>query len=436
MTFVNTHKSVIRRRVDCLPRSWLFGKAYSEHLNLCRQADDGLLDVERYQRTALASLLTHALTTVPFYRKNYDISVSGITDDNAIEVLQRFDYLDKATVMACPKNFVSERFALDSLLTKTSGGSTGQGIRIFYSRKELGIERAYVEYPWYRLGFRPWSFIVQSLAAARRPYKEGPFSFGPRRAYLSCDHTTSEWMDEVVRVLCRTAPEFLHGYPSAWLAVARGFKAANRRLPVKGVLLCSEQVSAEQVRFLETVFGPVCVGYGQTERAVIGYAITQQEDLHYKLMPTYSYTENLTTQSGLSEIVGTNLFVRAMPLIRYRTQDLGKLDGKGGLLSLDGRQLEVLVTKKGECVPGTNVTIDPFLWDHVESYQFVQTKPGELEIHVVPRGNFTEEIKEVLLANQIRRMGELFDLRVVCVDAVRRSVTGKQRLVVSTLSPA
>lgn len=430
MSLTNKIKVYARRYVDAMPRCFLFSNVYSQHIDLCRQVEEDLIDIEHHQRTALSGVLKHALSTVPFYRRNYQINTDSISEDNAYEVLQRFDYLDKATVMACPKEFVSDKYRVESLLTKTSSSSTGQGIRVFYDRRELGIERAYVEYPWYQLGFNPWSLLVQAHHYTRRPYKDSPFGYGFRRVYLSCDHTTSEWMPHVICALRRIKPSFLHGFPSVWAKVAQNFRAAGLRLPVRGVLLCSEEVFPEQIELLQEIFGPVSVGYGQSERAVIAYGSLKNGNIRYRLMPTYSYTENLMSQYRLPEVIGTNLFVKTMPLIRYRTQDLGRINGDGELVSLDGRIQEVLVTKGGQHVPGTNVTIDPFLWDYVESYQVVQNKPGELELHIVRKHNYNEDIEKLLLKKQVSLKGELFDIKVVHVE---KTPAGKQRWVVSNL---
>jgi len=432
MSLANSYKSIVRRYIDCIPRCCIFGAVYSQHINLCQQAGEGLIDIEHYQRSALSDILKHALSTVPFYRKNYRINVGSVSEDNAFEILQRFDYLDKATVMASPREFVSDKYRPEALLSKTSGGSTGQGIRIFYNRRELGIERAYVEYSWYRFGFNSWSLLVQANADARRPYEDSPFSYGVRRVYLSCHHTTPEWMPHVIKTLCRIKPLFLHGYPSVWIKVAHEFQAAGLKLPVRGVLLCSEQVFPEQISLLQEVFGPVSVGYGQSERAVIAYGGLKDGDIRYKLMPTYAYTENVESQYGIPEIVGTNLFVKIMPLIRYRTQDLGTIN-HGELISLDGRLQEALITKKGHFVSGTDVTIDPFLWDYVESYQFVQNKPGELELHIVRKDNYNENIEKSLLEKQISRVGKVFDIKIVYVTNIEKTQTGKQRLILCNL---
>jgi phenylacetate-CoA ligase len=433
MSIANRYKSTFRSYCDWMTRYLMFGTVYSQHIHLCRQVEEGQINVERYQRTALCSLLKHALTTVPFYRENYQINVDSISADNAYEALQRFDYLDKSTVMASPQKFISNKYRSDLLLSKTSGGSTGQGIRVFYNRRELGIERAYIECPWYRLGFSPWALLVQANANTRRPYKDGPFGYGIRRVYLNCDHTTSEWMPQVVRTLCRLKPSFLHGFPSAWVAIALGFRKAGMKLPVKGVLLCSEQVFPEQISLLQEVFGPVHVGYGQSERAAIAYGDLENGEVQYKLVPTYSYTEIAASEYGLSEIVGTNLFVKTMPLIRYRTQDLGKLNANGTILSLDGRKQETLVTLNGHRVPATNVRIDPFVWDHVESYQFVQNRPGVLELHIVRKDSYNEDIEKSLLEKQISRMGKLFDIEIIYIHKVENTKAGKQRLIVSNL---
>ena len=432
MSIANRYKSSLRRYVDCMPRSFLFGKVYSQHIELCQQAEEGLIHIERYQRNALSATLKHALSTVPFYRKNYNIYVNNINEDNSFEVLQQFDYLDKATVMVSPKEFVSDRYKIESLLMKASGGSTGQGVMVFYNRRELGIERAYVEYPWYKFGFSSGSLLIQSNINTCRAYEEGPFGYGFRRVYLSCHHITPEWMQQVIDTLLKMKPLFLHGYPSVWVKVAEELHLAGLKLPVKGVLLCSEQVFPEQVSLLEEIFGPVSIGYGQTERAVIAYGELKNNSIRFKLMPTYSYAENTISQYGIPEIVGTNLFVKVMPLIRYKTQDLGEIE-TDKIVSIDGRVQEILITKNGNYISGKIVTMDPLFWDYVDSYQFVQNKPGILELHIVCKEGYNNDIDKLLLEKQVRRIGTLFDIQIVYVKQINKTKAGKQRQVVTNV---
>ena len=174
--------------------------------------------------------------------------------------------------------------------------------------------------------------------------------------------------------------------------------------------------------------------YGLSEKAALAHGALDAGTVRYRMVPIYAYTENVCTAFGEPEIVGSNLFVYSMPFIRYRTEDLGQIDASGYVSSLDGRAQEVLVTQLGTRVPGTTVTIDPFLWDYVQSYQFVQNEPGKLELHIVPRDNYSSDIEKALIANQTKRMAGLFDLSVVYLDHIERTRAGKRRLVASSVS--
>lgn len=431
---LNKLKERIQPWADNLPGRLVFGRAYSSALSLQSAYERGELDVERFRRVQLAALLRHALQTVPFYRTNYSIDPSRVTPDTAMDTLRRFDFLDKSTIMQNPEAFVSEAFNRKGLFFKTSGGSTGRGVAMYQSFREAAIERAFMEYPMIKLGYGMRSILVRANASALRPPTERPIRRCLWRVDMSGHHCNRHWMPLILDSLEQLRPDFLLGYPSIWEPVARAFEESGRRLPVRAILLESEQVHLEQIRLCERVFGQVIWWYGLSEKAALAYGrLDAQGNMNYQTVPVYSYAENTSPTNGAPEIVGTNLFVRSMPFIRYRTEDLGRIDVDGYISSLDGRTQETLITRTGDRVPGTAVTIEVFLWKYVESYQFVQNEPGRLDLNIVPRTDYTPEIERLLLENQQRRLGHLFDLRVVRVEQVARTCSGKRRLVLNNV---
>jgi phenylacetate-CoA ligase len=161
-------------------------------------------------------------------------------------------------------------------------------------------------------------------------------------------------------------------------------------------------------------------------------AVAQEPDItSYRLNQLFGYSENLTDEYGNSEIVGTSYWQAAMPLIRYKTQDLGKIIN-GVIHSLDGRKQEYLIAKDGSAVIGYSIRIDDFTWDYVNIYQVVQEEKGRIRIKVVPRGNFSDSIKKELLKKQQERWGGLFDIEIEVVGDIARTKAGKRRLIVNS----
>lgn len=433
-SIVDRLKDRLQPWADNLPRFMVFGSAYTQTLRLQKGYEKGHIDVVAFQRDRLAALIRHTLSTVPFYRRNYNIRPQAVTPDSALETLRRFEPLDKATITAAPQAFLSDSFRRGTLFYKTSGGSTGRGVMMYQSMKEAAVEQAFVDYPILRLGFGPRSMTVRATSGTRKPQDQSPFTHRLWRVGLSVDHCSDRWMPEILRHLGELQPQFLLGYPSIWEVVAQALKGEGRRVPVRAILLESEQVFPYQLELFKEVFGQPIWYYGLSEKAALAYGELKDGNIRYRLVPIYSYVENLPTAHGKPEIVGTSLSVYSMPFLRYRTEDIGQIDDQGYITSLDGRSQEMLVGRDGTIVPGTSVHIDPFVWEYVESYQFVQRQAGALELHLVRRPTYTQEVEKLILAKQSQRMGGLFSVRVVYVNKVERTAAGKRRLIVSHLS--
>jgi phenylacetate-CoA ligase len=107
-------------------------------------------------RVAAAMRLRHVLRTavlhVPFYRRTVRLSADELANEAPAELLQRFPYLSKEQVMDCQADFLDERANLRRLHYATSGGSSGQGIGLWRSKRLADIEKAF-NHQWAQFGF-------------------------------------------------------------------------------------------------------------------------------------------------------------------------------------------------------------------------------------------------------------------------------------------
>ena len=237
-------------------------------------------------------------------------------------------------------------------------------------------------------------------------------------------------------------PEYIRAFPSCLEILAGYLKENNITLKIKGIFLSYEAVLPAHIDFFKEVFGAkVFVEYGSNESILLGYGCYDEKELHYHFNPLFGFVENYKDKNGNYELVGTGLWNYTMPLIRYRTQDFGKINqGKENcsvcksnwqtILHLDGRGQEYLVTKHGTLYPGHAVTIDSFIWDYVRIFQFVQNKPGELELQVVPKKKLTKEVEKKIIDAQKKRLSEWFNVKLVSVNKVLHTKIGKRGLVI------
>lgn len=139
------------------------------------------------------------------------------------------------------------------------------------------------------------------------------------------------------------------------------------------------------------------------------------------------------------EMVGTSLFNRAMPLIRYRMADIVHLqssneeDGVGyrRVVEVLGRTCEAIVLPDGNKVRIFNLSKSNL--SNVRMFQIVQASRRQLFIDVVPMDAGMPVDGASMKAELSRYAGAGMDIEVRMVEALRKTKAGKTPRVVSDI---
>jgi phenylacetate-CoA ligase len=425
-----------------LPKRCFYSPAYASILSLNKRYErpDQKEAVQATLRRRLAALLRGSLELVPYYRETVKVSPREIDESNALDALREFPYLRKATVMDNKEAFLNRRFDKESLTYYTSGGSTGRGIGVWRTKEETDIENAFVLSEWGKLGL-DWerSRIVRIGADTNKRDDEDPFKYYANRLFISTFHLHARWMEEICRAIVAFKPDFIWAYPSS-VEILAGYLEEHGKPPMwlKGILLSSETLQDHQYALFKRIFdAPVSSLYGLTERTNMAFSRESEGGggFYYRLVDTYGYSENYRDEHGNDEIVGTSYWTAAMPLVRYRTSDIGTIAEHGIIRKLQGRTQDFFIDKRGRRVLAVSVNIQKYTWEYVSVYQLVQNRVGELIIRVVPRKNFNGEIKESILNDIRRNYDQFFDTQIEVVDEIAYTKTGKRRVMINNLDP-
>jgi phenylacetate-CoA ligase len=390
--------------------------------------------IDALARRRLRRILVHALAHVPHYRDTVRLAVAEAAHEPLADVLAAFPYLTKDEVMANQRAFLDSRLDPRRLLYATSGGSSGQGIGMWRSKRLADIEKAFFAHEWGRFGFSfDKSRILRIGADARRLAHEPPVREVGNRLMLSPYHVGPAHRAAIRAALDRFRPEYVHAYPSSAAALAELLDRGDLECRVRAVLLASEPVTPAQLAALRRLFDcPVSLNYGLSERTNLAFATcTGTENPAYRFQPLYGWSEN-RRDGARAEIVGTSLWNDVMPLIRYRTGDYGVIDADGRCTAIDGRAQEFLIDRAGNRIPGLAIVIDEATWDFVRLYQVRQRRPGQIVLAVVGRhGPLDAAQRAFLLDAQRRRWGDRFDISLQEESDIPLAPNGKRKLVVS-----
>ncbi|RYE72519.1 MAG: hypothetical protein EOO81_03165 [Oxalobacteraceae bacterium] len=393
--------------------------------------------VAAHAQQRLRTILVHALEHVPHYGRTVKLSVEEAKNEPVHDVLAAFPYLSKEEVMSQQRDFLDRRLDPEKLMYATSGGSSGQGIGLWRTKRLADIEKAFFTHEWGKLGFSfDKSRILRIGADARRLAHEEPVRVVGNRLMLSPYHVHGQHKAAIIEAIQRFQPEYVHGYPSSVTALAELVDATELGVQVKAVLLASEPATPAQLASIRRLFrSPVSLNYGLSERTNLAFLqVDDNGTSDYQFQPLYGWNEN-RMDGDRPEIVGTSLWNDVMPLIRYRTNDYGLIDAEGRCAGIDGRGHEYLVDRSGKRIPGLSIVIDEVTWDFVRLYQVRQKKAGEITLAVVPRhGSLNDEQRAFVLDAQQRRWGGFFDISLQEENDIPLAPNGKRKLVVNSLN--
>jgi phenylacetate-coenzyme A ligase PaaK-like adenylate-forming protein len=391
---------------------------------------------------------------VPAYRAWQHLLARGISPR---ELLHQLPLTSKLDLKERLEDYVSTAYPKAMRLQMCTGGSTANPMQ-FYSHKHVTRPREWAYYEDFdrRAGLRP-DDVILNLRGRTVPGAGLPggriWLYEPIRRHLilSSDHLEPQYMPQYMQALRSWKPTFIQAYPSTLYAVARWLEmhpepAITRR--IRGIQLSSENVYPHQRELFRRVFNcPVLIGYGQTERVVLGASMP--DDDRYFFWPLYGLVE-LVDESGqpitrpgvLGEIVATSFDNEVMPFVRYRTGDFGAWGGSSHpglpgwqvLERIEGRLQEFMVCHDHRLVSPNSLSAAHYAELSVaESIQYEQHEPGRVALKVVAHRPLTGSEREAI-ANALGRKSQGgIRFEVEQVPSIERTARGKHRMVVQHL---
>lgn len=398
--------------------------------------------VRAWQTERMAEILCYAREQVPYYRNAF----ASFPELHSLEELRLLPTLDKQRLRQREHEFLADAMDPRSLIMDKTSGSTGTSLKVYWDRdsrqqfwaahevrvrEAVGVSR---HMPRAMMGGRP---VVRG--DARRP----PFWRYNRywkQLYLSSYHVARQWTSGYVEAIRSSGVQWLTGYGSAIAALAEhALELGLKPLPLRSVLVSGDTLQPGMRRSIEAFFGRVCRDqYGQAE-GVCWLMECEYGRMH--LSPEFGVLEILNgsdepcAPGETGELVVTGLLNHAMPLIRYRTGDMGEWDPEQAcpcgqpfpvVRNLCGRVDDYLVTSDGSKVGRLSTAVKGS--PSIHSLQIVQDKPGHAFLLIRPGEGYRREDAEVIKQDIASRIGA-FVFDVVETADIPKSPAGKTRLV-------
>lgn len=442
----------VKRSVCLVPFPWLAGRAYRIVYQRRLWFDRaGLADLRAWQERELGRVLHFAVDQVPAYQHLR----ARVAQHPPFEALRFFPLLDKDTVQAHQTSYLPRDFDRIPHYETTTGGTSGNQLKIYVDDCSQAMETAFMHRQWARVGYTPRHRKATFRGVAFPNLRPGVYwQHNPiyNELQFSPFHMSETNLGAYVEQLIRFNPSYLHGYPSAIDVLAEYVlrHGLTSRMPqLQAALLGSEGATqAQRERIARAFRTRVYSWYGHSERVVLAGECEKSEACHH--FPDYGILEivddhgNSCEREGeRGEIVGTGLYNRCMPLIRYRTGDYAtRLASECACGRAWDRFTEVEGRWKQDMVIGRNDTrislaalnMHGPLFEKVLRFQYYQDTPGECVLKVMVAPDFTAQDKAMITAAYKDKVGGEVQFRVQLVEDIPLTARGKLKMLDSRIA--
>lgn len=401
-------------------------------------------DMKKYQFEAFKSLMNYAIKNSVFYRelyKKHGIStddIRGLDDIKKLPIVSKDNLIQDLEMMS-----TSEKNSFFSS-AKTTGGSTGQPVKLYKNSIALARERCATarSYEWAGVSLGDSQLRFWGVPHSKKARKTSRLAdLVANRKRVSAFNLTEKSLANYYQECKKFQPKYIYGYVSAIEHFAR-FIIDEDLEPissVKSVITTAEILSGVARSTIQRAFrAKVYNEYGCGE---VGSIAHECEAGSMHIMADNLYLEVDGINGGPGEIIVTDFFNRATPLIRYRLGDFASLSSAqcscGRSLpiieSVHGRAYDLLEMPSGKKIHPESVI---YVFEQIQQetnafkqFQVIQHSVNDIEARVIANRKWSEPIRSYLVSELKENIDKNLCFRITLVDSLSREESGKMRIV-------
>ena len=404
------------------------------------------------QRKAFA-LLRHARDNTLFYGRRFRQANVDLDHNDPLAALAQIPFLVKDEI----------RTSLDDMLWRDSpkglfpyntGGSSGTPLIFFTDRRRQGYDQAarIRTHRWFGvdIGDREtflWGSPIE-LNGTDRIKQARDWLLNHR--LLNAFDMSPPRMDRYLATIERDRPACLFGYPSTLALLAEHARAADRSLDIRSlraVFVTGEVCYPHHRETIRSFYGvPVADCYGSREAGFIAHECPAG-NMHLtaeNVIVEIVQGDKPVPPGHAGEIVVTHLDAYAMPFIRYRTGDVGRLkpgrcECGRGLPMMDvvqGRTTDFLYLPDGTIQHALSIIYPLRSMVGMRQFRVTQHADYAVTIDVICDGRRERITREAVSRRVLPVLGRQVAVDVRMVDRIDTADSGKYRYVVSHVRPS
>jgi len=406
-----------------------------QRINRDQESDFALGERKKY----LSAILDHCKQTVPFYQD------SG----NSGPALPDFPVTNKNLIREHFDLFRSDAYPDARTYKATTSGSTGTPFTILHDagkkKRHIADTLYFGDAVGHALGYRLYYLKIWNEGNQKSQWIRNLQNIVPVDVFQMTDERIAELLEALRK---DASPKSLLGYASALDVIAAYIEKHPSAGPIpaiRSVTAMSEALAEPTKKALATYFRcPVVSRYGNLENGILAQQTRALPEQF--LMNLASYEIEIlelgrdvpVAEGEMGRIVVTDLFNRAMPLIRYDTGDIGctgKIEAVGAnqyvFKRIEGRKMDAVYNTKGELISSYLFANQMWKYKELDQFQFIQHAQKDYEFRLSSPKKFERERE--LLEEFRGFLGQDANIRVTYVDEIPLLSSGKRRKVVSKL---
>ena len=417
-------------------------KAYFKHFQKAKIFSLEELKHDQFDR--LMHFLKHAKANSNFYSKLYQNI--DFEEFNTIDDIEKLHILDKEKL----RESIDQIYTIpkeEGNIGKT-GGTTGKSLEVVYvfdnTQERFAMLDNFRSGFGYELGKKTAWFSGKHLLNSKDLNKKRFWKMDHfyKVRYYSTFHIKEDYMKYYVEDLMKFAPQFMVGFPSSMLEIARYGMKYNYNFPentIKAIFPTAETVNNQTRSTLETFFKTkVYDQYASSEGAPFIFECKNNK-LHFELQSgVFEVLDNSNQPTECGRLVVTSFTTYGTPLIRYDIGDSVELSnekcdcGNNNPLvkCILGRIDDYVFSPENGKINLGNVSNTLKDTKGIIKFQALQNELDAIIVKtVIDKNIFSDDIEKIFIKNWIDRMGSSMKISIEYVDDIPVEASGKYRMV-------
>ncbi len=435
---------------------WTF-KDHSPRLSYLREMERSQyrdpLELRKLQLARLKEMLTHAYENTFYYKTKFDELKVHPKDVKDFDDFKKLPLLTKRQVQEHSAAMIAKNYRKSSLVPFKTGGSTGKSLTVLwdFQAMEKGVASAIRSFRWagWEMG-EGWGRIWGNPPQNKKLKDKLRNRLIEPQIFLDTMNLNDAAVLEFANQWKIKNPALLHGHAHSIYVFAK----ICRKLHIdgtfrpRGIISTSMMLLPSEREVIEDIFDrKVTDLYGCEEVGLIGCECEEHRGLHINAENLYVEFLNSdrrdVSPGEEGAIVVTSLLNEAMPLIRYKIEDMGIPSsrtckcGRGLPLmeTVSGRIADFLVRRDGSLVAGLSL-IERTLTARagIQQMQVIQEDLNTISLNIVKGSAYGVTTEEFLQREFERVFGKGMKLIFNYVENIQQSENGKYRFSISRVS--